>query len=559
MVNALAFGLQQSQPQDNPLSPIPSAPTFGAKPKPQMGAMDAVQPRPSNKVNALSMAPKAAPQMAQHTPQMRKSTMRSASPNALAAFMPQQKKPDAMYAFMDSLQRSVDPAGAQSREQRMTADQQTKLQQSLSYVQHMQGMPMEQRLAFAQQMAPQMGIDAAQFDASKFTDEALAASVAALSSHLGIGPTAPEFQYFQGADGAISQVDKATGAFRQINPGTPKPQAANLDRTVGANGNFWTFDPASGDMKDTGVPAPAEKGSAANWDQFTDASGQLWEYQPGVEGSERRVGVPRGRVPGADGGGSQGRFRPATPEEAAMNGYEFGQINEEDGRFYPGPQPKQTAEYTTTEIRGFRDKADGLYILNNAINQYVDTLERMGGPQLLDTPLNAENVQAIRSAHGLITAAMKQAEALGALDAGVQNLVNSIISDPVGWGTFGKSTDSIRAQAAEIGKGIEFKLSRIPEEYRGGSTGTAPPPVTPSQPKPQPTPPQQILSGPAPAGLPPELQTVWNSNPNPVIRGQILAQLNPQQLQQLQQSQLPPGVTQEMWDVMDEEDRAAFQ
>jgi hypothetical protein len=80
----------------------------------------------------------------------------------------------------------------------------------------------------------------------------------------------------------------------------------------------------------------------------------------------------------------------------------------------------------------------------------------------------------LKSAHGLITEAIKDAGKLGALDQGVQNLVNAIIQEPVGWGTFGKSTESIKQAANQLNSSIEFKLSRVPEEYRSGSTGKVP-------------------------------------------------------------------------------------
>lgn len=239
--------------------------------------------------------------------------------------------------------------------------------------------------------------------------------------------------------------------------------------------------------------------------------------------------VPLGQAPlPASQQGTQEGYRPATPEEKQAYGFAPDaavSINTLTGKPDLMGTPKQASDYSATEVRNFRDKADGLYILDNAISQYVQTLERMGGPQLLDTPLNAENVQAIRSAHGLITAAMKEAESLGALDAGVQNLVNSIISDPVGWGTIGKSTKSIKAQAEEIGKGIDFKLSRIPEEFRLGSTGAAPPQVAPNQPQPFNG---SNFDAPPPPGLPPQAQQAWAKG-TPAMRKYAWDRMSPAQ------------------------------
>ena len=170
-------------------------------------------------------------------------------------------------------------------------------------------------------------------------------------------------------------------------------------------------------------------------------------------------------------------FRPATAEDRARwNLPPEGafKINERTGEPAAISGARAAQDFSPTEIRGFRDQADGLYILQNAVNQYVTMLEKMGGPQLFDTPLNAKNTQALKSAHGLITEAIKDAGKLGALDQGVQNLVNAIIQEPVGLGTFGKSTDSIKQAANQLNSSIEFKLSRVPEEYRAGSTGAVP-------------------------------------------------------------------------------------
>lgn len=170
-------------------------------------------------------------------------------------------------------------------------------------------------------------------------------------------------------------------------------------------------------------------------------------------------------------------YRPATPEDRAKWGLPpegAFKINERTGEPAAISGARAAQDFSPTEIRGFRDQADGLYILKNAVNQYVAMLEKMGGPQLLDTPFNAENSQALKSAHGLITEAIKDAGKLGALDQGVQNLVNAIIQEPVGWGTFGKSTDSIKQAANQLNSSIDFKLSRVPEEYRAGSTGELP-------------------------------------------------------------------------------------
>lgn len=171
-------------------------------------------------------------------------------------------------------------------------------------------------------------------------------------------------------------------------------------------------------------------------------------------------------------GAGRKTFRPATQEEMIARGYPKGTTGQidSDGRLYPDKATKPQSKFSQTEIRSFRDHADGLYVLGNAVQQYMDTIKKHA-PKLISDPWDKEGVQALQSAHGLITSAIKEADKLGALDQGVQNLVNSIIADPVSLNTFGKDYSSMMAGAKQIYDSIDFKLGRIPEEYRGGATG----------------------------------------------------------------------------------------
>lgn len=264
MANALSYGMPQ---QENPLSPIPSAPTFGMKQPQQTGAMNAVMP--SKKANALAMksSQMAPPPMPQKQKMMQR-PMTSASPNALAmAFGSQQQKPDAMYAFMDTLQRTIDPAAAQARETRMTEEQKQKLTQGLAFVQQMQALPAEQRMAFVQQGAGQFGLGQNQFDANAFTDEALAQSVATLSAQLGQGPAAAEYMNLGGGNVGMTR----NGQFSMVRE-APQERAKPIE----VNGRL--VDPETyeviGDFSDPEKPA-----TPPNW-QTQQVGNRIVAYNP---------------------------------------------------------------------------------------------------------------------------------------------------------------------------------------------------------------------------------------------------------------------------------------
>lgn len=171
-------------------------------------------------------------------------------------------------------------------------------------------------------------------------------------------------------------------------------------------------------------------------------------------------------------GAGRKQFRAATPEEMAARGYPKGTTGQfdSDGRLYPDKSAKPQSPFSQTEVRAFRGKADGLMTLGNAVDQYMKVLDEVS-PKLIEDPWDKEGVQKLKAAHGLITSAIKDADSLGALDQGVQNLVNSIIADPVGLGTFGKDANAMKAGAKQVYDSIDYRLNRIPEEYRGGATG----------------------------------------------------------------------------------------
>jgi hypothetical protein len=365
----------------------------------------------------------------------------------------------------------------------------------------------------------------------RYTNGNLEQAMALVEAKYGAAPAKPDYQFFTNENGFVGRGNNASGEWETLQQGTPK--------------------------------AP----DLVKMEQYTDATGQVWDRNP-YTGESVKANVPRARVPQDGVSSANDTYRPATLEDRARwnlppeGAFKINERTQEPAAI-SGARAAQ--DFSPTEIRGFRDQADGLYILKNAVNQYVTMLEKMGGPQLLDSPFNAKNTQALKSAHGLITEAIKDAGKLGALDQGVQNLVNAIIQEPVGWGTFGKSTDSIKQAANQLYSSIDFKLSRVPEEYRAGSTGAAPDfegddddddfidtlfepapnPPAPSRATPMATVNPGTSTGRFHRGTDPR-QTQRPAAPPPTARQPVQAQ------------QLPPGVTPEMWAVMDDEDKAAF-
>jgi hypothetical protein len=164
-----------------------------------------------------------------------------------SAFMPQQRKPDAMSAFAETLERTLTPDAAKMRVEEEKTGQADKLKQGLAFVKQLRALPMNQRYQMAQQGVKQFGLNAS-LDPAGFTDEALAQSEAALSAQAGIGPVVPE---------PMSAYEAAQIRLREQE--LAKTGADKLTTEVGGNGNYWSFNTASGQMEDTGVKAPAAK------------------------------------------------------------------------------------------------------------------------------------------------------------------------------------------------------------------------------------------------------------------------------------------------------------
>jgi hypothetical protein len=178
------------------------------------------------------------------------------APSAGSPFSPPQGPPrNALLASaLEGFQRGFDPAGFEKRETANKAAEGDKLKQTLALMQQQRALPEQQRGQWWQQNAPTIskiiGQDVSQVpvDVSKFTNEALDGQIAALSAQAGIGPVVPE---------PMSAYEQAQIKLREQE--LAKTGADKLTTEVGGNGNYWSFNTASGQMEDTGVKAPAAK------------------------------------------------------------------------------------------------------------------------------------------------------------------------------------------------------------------------------------------------------------------------------------------------------------
>jgi len=178
------------------------------------------------------------------------------TPSAGSPFSPPQGPPrNALLASaLDGFQRGFDPAGFEKRETANKAADGDKLKQTLALMQQQRALPETQRGQWWQQNAPTIskiiGQDVSQMplDVTKFSDQALDGQIAALSAQAGIGPVVPE---------PMSAYEAAQIKLREQE--LAKTGADKLTTEVGGNGNYWSFNTASGQMEDTGVKAPAAK------------------------------------------------------------------------------------------------------------------------------------------------------------------------------------------------------------------------------------------------------------------------------------------------------------
>ena len=182
--------------------------------------------------------------------------------NAALNMSPQQSMPappknalmQGIGAAIDGFQRGFDPAGYKAGKDEAKVAEGDKLKQTLALMQQQRALPEQQRGQWWQQNAPTIskiiGQDVSQMplDVTGFTNDALDGKIAALSAQAGISPEVQK---------PMSAYEAAQIKLREQE--LAKTGADKLTTEVGGNGNYWSFNTASGQMEDTGVKAPAAK------------------------------------------------------------------------------------------------------------------------------------------------------------------------------------------------------------------------------------------------------------------------------------------------------------
>lgn len=170
-------------------------------------------------------------------------------------------------------------------------------------------------------------------------------------------------------------------------------------------------------------------------------------------------------------------FRPATPQEIAAAGLPEGtsaQINLADDRIDVLFRPRQDAEFDPTTARQYVKKAESLDAFESALNDYIRILEENGGPQTLEAPWNVNQRRNIDAAHNQLTLVLKNAEQGGALDQGLIDITNKIISDPTGWSAFGMDTDAAQSALETVYNRIGVQRGQIPQQFVDRARPNAP-------------------------------------------------------------------------------------
>jgi len=425
------------------------------------------------------------------------------APSAGSPFSPPQGPPrNALLASaLDGFQRGFDPAGFEKREATNKAAEGDKLKQTLALMQQQRALPEAQRGQWWQQNAPTIskiiGQDVSQMplDVTKFSDQALDGQIAALSAQAGIGPVVPEpMTAYQAA--VLKQQEQQAG----------QPTPFNL-----GDGAFAEYDPTAEAGKRLNlIRQPTE--APVKMEQYTDGTGQVWDRNP-YTGESRKANVPRARVPGE--GGSEGNsFRLASPEEVAAAGLPPGtvmKINAKTNEPTILRNPSQTKEYDPVQIRQFKKSVSGLDLLNTTMDEYEATLKKSGGPQNIKGFWNVEQSNAIEAARNNTLVLAKELYELGALVGADFAIIEAAIKPATGIEASGQTNETIAASLAQVRSMLANKMSQIPEEF---------------------------------------VAEVRNRYSGPMAK-----KFN---ATEPKATKLPPGVTQEMWNVMDEEDRAAF-
>ena len=128
-------------------------------------------------------------------------------------------------------------------------------------------------------------------------------------------------------------------------------------------------------------------------------------------------------------------------------------------------------EYSQTEQRQYKNKWTALNEFEAGLNDYFRVLEENGGPQTVEGFWNAQQRKNIDAAHALMTLNLKQAYQGGALDKGLIEIAEKILTDPTGWSSFnGGGAAEFKKAAEPIFNNIAYARSQIPEGFRGNAT-----------------------------------------------------------------------------------------
>ena len=403
---------------------------------------------------------------------------------------------------LNSFRKSFDPEGYKAGKDEAKAAEGDKLKQTLALMQQQRALPETQRGQWWQQNAPTIskiiGQDVSQVpvDVSKFSDQALDGQIAALSAQAGIGPVVPEAYTL--ASGA-----ERRGANNEVvasNPIERAPRAPIIIENVAYDP--VTYEPIiTGDAKPENLPEGMWRGE--------DGKGPPQPI-PGYVGMRAQIAAA-GRAPSESGS----LFRLASPQEVAAAGLPPGTVMKVNAKTNEPTilrNPSQTKEYDPVQIRQFKKSVSGLDLLNTTMDEYEATLKKSGGPQNIKGFWNVEQSNAIEAARNNTLVLAKELYELGALVGADFAIIEAAIKPATGIEASGQTNETIAASLAQVRSMLANKMSQIPEEF---------------------------------------VAEVRNRYSGPMAK-----KFN---ATKPKATTLPPGVTQEMWKVMDDEDKAAFE
>lgn len=407
---------------------------------------------------------------------------------------------------IDGFMRGFRPEQWQADQDKTKLDGAERAKQTLALMQQQRQIPAEQRAQWWQQNADQIGqivgadVKSLPMDANSFSDQALDGQIAMMSAKLGIAPEKPEAARYQGmglGDGGVGVLNQSTGKMEVVR-----------EPTV----------------------APPKEADPVKMETIQGKDGRYYSLNPYT--TETKPLDVYGRVPG-EGGAGRDSYRLASPQEVEAAGLPPGtvmKVNMVTNEPTILRNPSQTKEYDPVQIRQFKKSVSGLDLLNTTIDEYENTLKNNGGPQNVKGFWNVEQANAIEAARNNTLVLAKELYELGALVGADFSIIEAAIKPATGFESTGQTNDTLGASLKQVKSMLQNKMSQIPQEFVSEVRSN--------------------YSGP--------MANKFNAQPG---------QQQPSQpsffMDKFQKAttgmQLPPGVTQEMWDVMDDEDKAAFQ